>query len=394
MSATLRFAWKHFRHYRKRSLLLVLSMVLVFLLPVAVKLVVDDFATAMAARAKETPLVVGATGSRYDLVLSSLYFRGRVPEPLSMSDVEDVMTSGMADPIPLHLGHTAKGAPIVGTTHDYYGFRGLSFSDGGAPVFLGEAVLGAELSERFGLGVGDTLLSDQGSVFELSLTYPLQMRIVGVLEPQGSPDDTAVFCDVRTSWILDGLGHGHVDARDEEADRLSAEGADEVVLSPATFQYNAIDETNLESFHLHGDPTELPVSSILIDAHDQRGATILGGRYQAAAATQMLAPSEVVDELLAFVFRLRRFFNVNALFVAAAMALLFGLVFLLSLRLRAAEFDTLHRLGFSRGTVVKLVCAEWVLVLTLGIALVALFGFGLSGLLELYGDRILFGGTS
>ena len=82
---TLRLALRYLAYHRVRSGLLVLCIALVFLLPIAVNQLLDRYEASMTARAQATPLVVGARGSRYDLVLNTLYFRGRVPTPLSMA---------------------------------------------------------------------------------------------------------------------------------------------------------------------------------------------------------------------------------------------------------------------------------------------------------------------
>ena len=88
MSPTLRLAWRYLAYHRVRTALLVLCVALVFLLPLAVQLLVDSYSRALGARAAATPLVAGAPGSRYDLVLNALYFEGRVPGPTSLAEVE------------------------------------------------------------------------------------------------------------------------------------------------------------------------------------------------------------------------------------------------------------------------------------------------------------------
>lgn len=388
----LSLAWRHFLYYRKRGVLLVASIVLVFLLPVSLARWVDDVAAGLAARAEATPLVLGARGSRYDLVLSALYFRGRIPAPLSMQTVEELQEGELADPIPLVLGHSASGRPIVGTTHDYYGFRGLAFAAGGAPAYLGEAALGARVARELGLGPGDTLLTDQTGLHELSLTNPLRLHVSGVLTESGTPDDEVVLCDVKTAWILDGLVHGHVAAEEERPERvLSAEG-EVITLGPATYEHTEITADNLASFHLHAEPETLPVQAVLCVPRDAKGATILKGRLRVSSTAQALVPSEVVGELLGLVFRLQRFFAANTLVVAIAMGMLFVLVFLLSLRLRAAEFETLARIGFARRTVASLVACEWLLILALGALGVLLASALVHPLFTLLVPRILTGG--
>ena len=48
-------------------------------------------------------------------------------------------------------------------------------------------------------------------MYDLSAEYPLKMRVTGILAPTGTPDDLAVFTDVKTAWVIDGIGHGHDD---------------------------------------------------------------------------------------------------------------------------------------------------------------------------------------
>ncbi len=394
MSETLRLAWRHFRHYRGRSALLVASIVLVFLLPATVWLWVDEAARGLAARAAATPLVVGARGSRFDLVLAALYFRGRVSAPLSMADALALADDGLAEPVPLHLGPTAAGRPIVGTTHDYYALRGLAFARGGAPAFLGEVALGAAAARALGLGPGDTLLSDQGSLHDLARGSPLRMHVVGVLAETGTADDEVVLCDVKTSWVLEGIGHGHRPAEEVPPEQVLRASEHGIALGPETLEYAEIDETNRASFHVHGDPSALPVQAVLCWPRDAKAATLLKGRVRAAPDRQALEPAEVVGELLGLVFRLRRVLAANVALVSAAMGLLFALVVLLSLRLRAAELETLRRIGFARATVVRLVVGEWLLILGAGALAVVLASALLRGLVAELAPRLLAGGAA
>jgi len=111
----LRLAWHYVRFHWVRSLLLTLCVGLTAFVPVAVHLLMDSFSASFRARAESTPLVVGAPGSRYDLVLRTLYYRGRVPAETSMAEVEMLVDSGKASAIPMVSRHTAQGRPLVGS---------------------------------------------------------------------------------------------------------------------------------------------------------------------------------------------------------------------------------------------------------------------------------------
>ena len=77
-SPLLRLAWKSLMHHKVRSFVLVLCIGLLGVLPLAVEGFLQLYRTQLESRAVATPLVVGAPGSRSDLLIQSLYFRGSV----------------------------------------------------------------------------------------------------------------------------------------------------------------------------------------------------------------------------------------------------------------------------------------------------------------------------
>lgn len=372
----LALAW--LRAHPGRSLLVSGCTALILLLPLAVGGFVARYARALEARAAATPLVLGAPGSRFDLVLSALHFRGRTRTPLPWSELERVAADPDLEAIPLHVGPTARGAPVVGTSPDYHRLRGLVPAEGTLPLRLGEAVLGHALATQWGLHAGGRLLTDQAGIFQFGLRQPLALRVVGVLAPAGTPDDHAVFVDVKTSWVLEGLGHLHQDAA--QADPAQVLGRDPqrgTLLAPSVVEATEITPANEAQFHLHGDPATRPLSAVLVVPRDARAATIAKGRYRSDAAAQALDPAEVTEELLGTVFRVKAFFDANVLLVGVATGLLLGLVVLLTLRVRARELATLARLGASRASVVRMLATEWLVLLGTG----ALAALALGGVL-------------
>jgi len=211
MINSLYVAWRYLNFNRARSLTLVACVTLITVLPLSLELLLDESERQLLARAENTPLIVGAKGSSLDLVMNSLYFGDTVPEVISMAAVDRVLDTDLALPIPLYVRFKARGFPIVGTNLDYFDFRGLGVAEGRNLALLGECVLGARAAEEMGLGPGDFLLSSPETLFDLAGVYPLKMQVVGVLAPTHSADDQAVFVDVKTAWIIQGLVHGHAD---------------------------------------------------------------------------------------------------------------------------------------------------------------------------------------
>ncbi|MBM2575710.1 ABC transporter permease [Jannaschia sp. Os4] len=354
-AANLRFHWA-------RTLVLVVAAALVLAVPVLTRTLLAQGEAQLTARANATPLLLGTRGSRLDLVMAGAYFTDDLPEPTTMAASEAVWDSGLGIPVPLHTAFTTGGARIVGTTLDYFDLRALDVAEGRGFALLGEAVLGSAAAARLGAGPGDTVLSDPENLFDLDGAYPLEMDVVGVLAPTGTPDDEAAFVDIKTAWVIAGIGHGH--------DDIVAEGEDLSAAAARAVQFARITPENIDSFHFHGDPATYPVTAVLVAPYDERSATILRGRYlDAEGPVQAVVPRDVVDALVARLLRIASLVDAVTVVVGLAAALALGLALFLTWRLRAPEMRTAFALGAGKGTIARLALAEVGLVLLAALAL-------------------------
>jgi putative ABC transport system permease protein len=213
------------------------------------------------------------------------------------------------------------------------------------------------------------------------------MKVVGVLARSHTPDDLAVFTDLKTTWVIEGLVHGHEDVSQVRDESLIMQRSDSgVVASPKLFQYNEITADNIDSFHFHGDAAEYPVTAVVALPHDEKSSTILRGRYlQDTAEHQIVLPEKVIDGLLQNIFRIKNMMDAVIVIVAAATLLALVLVFSLSLRLRQRELQTIFKLGCSRMTISYLLAAE---ILIIGL-LSVLLCVGLLFVVELYSSDVV-----
>jgi putative ABC transport system permease protein len=130
MTGALLLGWRYLAHHRFKSSILIASITLMLFLPAATRLLVQDSATALTERADQTPLILGARGSELELVLNTLYFHAETPAEIENQAFAEAQSTGLAEFIPIHSRFQAQGAPIVGTTLDYYVFRGLKIARG------------------------------------------------------------------------------------------------------------------------------------------------------------------------------------------------------------------------------------------------------------------------
>ena len=358
-------AWRYVAFNKIRTATLIACVTLIAILPLTLELLLTESEQQLLSRAESTPLLLGARGSALDLVMNGLYFDDEIPELVSMAAVNELEDSGLAMPIPLYVRFNARRFPIVGTTLDYFDFRGLTIEQGRQLALLGEAVIGAEVAGRLDIAAGDSLVSSPETVFDLAGIYPLKMPVVGVLKRSYTPDDLAVFVDVKTAWVVQGLVHGHQDlARSEDASVVIDRTDSNVVASARLVEYTEITEENVDSFHVHGEPDQYPLSAVIVIPNDDKSAAILRGRYQESERLhQLVVPGTVIDGLLANIFRIKNLLDAVIFIVAIATALALTLVFTLSIRLRQREFQTVFRIGGSRLTIVRLLVSEIAIIM-------------------------------
>jgi len=357
-------AWKYIRFNKVRTATLIACVTLIAFLPPALQRLLEESEREFMSRAQSTPLIVGAKGSALDLVMSALYFSDDAPQAITLGNRDMVQGSGLAAAIPVYVRFKVRGQPVVGTTLDYFDFRSLRVAQGRTLALLGDCVLGARVAQRLGIGAGEHLVSAPENPFDLAGVYPLKMTVAGVLASSGTPDDQAIFVDLKTAWVIEGIGHGHQDLAASQDEGLISSRTDKGVTANAKLQqYTEIDPANLVGFHFHGDPASYPITAVLAVPPDQKSGSILRGRFLAAEETnQIVKPSEVIAGLLQNVFRIKQLVDAVIVVVALATVMAIALVLTLSLRLRQREMHTVVMLGGSRLTVIRLMAAEVVII--------------------------------
>lgn len=386
MTDVLYLAWRYLRFNAWRTALLTGAITLILALPAALHVLVGQAAGTLTDRAERTPILVGAQGSPVDLVLSALYFRTPTVTPIAYRQVEELAAARLGTAIPLHLRFTTASRRIVGTTPEYFAFRALEVRDGRPFAILGEAVVGARAAVDLGVDVGDAVVSTPAGAFDVAGAFPLRMRVVGILAPTRSPDDDAVFVDLKTAWVIEGIGHGHDEVAGQGTDTPPGGEEGAVAADPLLLPYTEITPENLASFHFHGDVGSYPVDAVVMVPAGAREGVVLRGRYpEGEGPVQAIVPLAVVDGLVETMFSVRN----AALLVSAGLAVATiatcGLVFALTFRLRRGELETMRRIGAPSGTLRAILSVEAGTV----VAAAALLAACLTLLVARFGDAAL-----
>ena len=372
--------------YRVKIIILSLSLALVAAIPLGLSIASSITNEHLQARAESTPLLLGAKGSKLDLVIAALYFADQELPIMTYKEIETLHESTLTNVIPIYRKYHVKGSPIIGTTPDYFTFRKLQMQDGRHFVRIGECVLGKNAAERLGVTVGDTIISSPDNVFDIAGTYPLKMDVVGVLKPSATADDNAVFADIKTSWIIEGLAHGHDKLENDPKSILKRE--DETLIANASLmQYSYITSENMHSFHFHGKQSAFPVNAAILLPHDHKSKTILMGRYMSDKPLQMLIePHKVITSLIDTIFDIKNLALVILLVILAATFAIAVLVFILSIRLRRNELQTILKIGASPFRVKMLLFGEIISVLLIASVLVSISVL----VMNMLGDKLIY----
>ena len=358
-------ALRYLKYHRSRTLILVTCITLISFLPNALSILLNKSEELLRQRASSTALILGAKGSNLDLVMNTLYFQKEIPDLINMSALEEVMSTGHAGAVPMYIRFQARNFPVVGTSLDYFDYRGLEAESGRIFARLGECVIGSAVSETLGIGPGDDIVTSPENVFDLAGVYPLKMKVTGVLKETGNNDDQAIFTDVKTTWVIEGLVHGHEDLS-ESTDQTIVLDRDStrVQASAKLYQYNEVNDSNIDSFHFHGSMQDYPLTALILIPFSEKSGTMLQGQYilDENSTQQIVVPDKVINEMLQNVFKIKTILDGVILFMGIATLLALILVFSLSMKLRQREMITVFKMGSSRNLISRLFLAEILII--------------------------------
>jgi putative ABC transport system permease protein len=191
-------------------------------------LVVGQLEERMHRDARGIDLVVGAKGSPMQLILSGIYHLDAPTGNIPLAAARELEKNRfIKKSIPLALGDSWKGYRIVGAPKTYPEHYGAKLREGRLYEKNLEAVLGAEVAARTGVGVGGKFTGAHGIGAEGGAEHADQpYTVVGVLEKTNSVLDRLVLCNIESVWQV----HEEHQGPEDEADRKALEEAREVTV--------------------------------------------------------------------------------------------------------------------------------------------------------------------
>jgi putative ABC transport system permease protein len=156
--------------------------------------------------------VLGARGSKLQLVLNAIFHLEASPGNLPASDYEYIRRHpAVKMAIPIAVGDNLRGYRIVGTVPEL--FTKVEYSPGRHFALASgrlfdpaekEAVIGSFAARRLGLSVGDTFHPFHGLIYDAANQHPETYRVVGVLAPSNTPADKVVWIPIHGLQTMTG----------------------------------------------------------------------------------------------------------------------------------------------------------------------------------------------
>lgn len=215
MSALLRLALASAWNRRLSLGLTLLAVMLAATLLLSVERIREAARDSFAQSVSGSDLIVGARTSPVQLVLYSVFRLGEATNNLDWASYQKIAADpAIAWSVPLSLGDSHRGYPVLGTTADYfihfrYGDRQpLRLADGVVFAGIFDAVLGAEVAQRLGYRVGDQITLSHGDGGLPGMAHDDKpFTVVGILAPTGTPVDRTVHVGlaaieaIHLDWI-------------------------------------------------------------------------------------------------------------------------------------------------------------------------------------------------
>ena len=156
--------------------------------------------------------VLGARGSKLQLVLNAIFHLEASPGNLAWADYEQIAKHpAVKTAIPIAVGDNFQGWRIVGTVPELFtkvefaAERKYAFASGtlfGAEAR--EAVVGSFVAQKLGWKVGDTFRPYHGLNFDPANQHEEVFTITGILAPTNTPADRVIWIPLKGVQTMSG----------------------------------------------------------------------------------------------------------------------------------------------------------------------------------------------
>lgn len=382
-------AWKSLLNRRYSVSLTIASVALSVLILVGMDHIRHQAKASFSRTVSGVDLIVGARTGELNLLLASVFRIGHFTNGVSWDTYHKIAQSPrVAWTIPITLGDSHKGFPVLGTTEAYfehfaYGNKQpLDFAVGVPFSQAFEVVLGATIAKKLRYQVGDTLTLSHGTgdvSFAEHTDTPFV--VVGVLSSTGTPVDDALHVSLASIELIHGEhGHDKDETSSQEHNHEEHDHEEHEEHGEHVHHDEDHDEGHEEDLEHQEQPPE-KISAFLVGLKSK--LAILQLQYSAnqneEEALSAIVPGVALNqlwELIGFVENLLKFTSILIL-IASLLGL--STMLLASIEERSRELAIMRAIGATPLTIASLIQLEAVVIaLSSSVLAIVLLTFGLT----------------
>jgi len=348
------------------SVVLLASSIMIILLAI---LTMDQLETKFNENANKIDLVVGAKGSRLQLVLCNVFHVDHPTGNIYQDDVSFLSKHPFVkSAIPISLGDSYKSYRIVGTELSFLNdLYQTTLREGSFFKKSLEVVAGADVAQKLDLKIGSVFHGSHGISESIHDHDDFDYTVVGILEPSGEVVDQLLVTSLESVWDV------HPSEHNEGSFDLTKE------------KKHDHDHDHGHDHDHHGENQEeskKEVTALLVNYSSPRAKFSIPSLVNKKEQIMAAEPAIEIQQLVDLLAPAKSVLSVLAWFIFGLAIISMIITLLNSMKDRKYEIAMMRVSGATARVVLFSILLEGFLIALLGI----LFGFILGhGLMELMG---------
>ena len=389
----IRLAWRYLRHRNFATVVSVIAIALSLAIVTGVGLTNFAIKKTAVEGSIRYPLVVGPGGaSSVQLILSTIF---HVDKPTGTIPF-DVYETLKKDPrviaaFPLAAADSLQSYPVMGTDEAFLDDLKVGCLQGTIDLSKPEnAVLGFDVANRLGMGVGSRFFGSHGMTGDAGAHQhkEVEYNTVCVLNPTGGPEDTAVYTNYETVWLIHKkhmASHHHHEGHEGEAAGTThdeqghgGEAAKDARDEHEGHEGEAAEDAHAGHKHDKFMLTDGKLTAVLVRTANPVFTAALEREWTLKDGTQAVDTARSIRRLVSYLNkgeRLVEAFGMLTLLVAVIMILV---TLIMSINERRKELALMRSLGIGQGTIALIIMWEAFFITLMGAALGLVTGHALA----------------
>ena len=195
----LKFALKNMAVKKAKIILIVLSIVISATVAILAYNISEQVNDGFKSTAAYYDMIIGPSGSSTQLAMNTMFFTDKPLGTISYEYVEHLeQDERIRTVVPFTMGDSYNDTRIVGTSPKF--LEGKALSKGEMFLEPFDAVIGSAVAKKYGLSIGDKLVTSHG-LSEGGHTHEENpLTVVGILEKTKTAYDNVIFTPCETVW--------------------------------------------------------------------------------------------------------------------------------------------------------------------------------------------------